>query len=636
MENMKPQNRLKESLTAKMIAFLLCIVLGSAAAAAAFGTVLMQGGNIYSVSGDIFVSDLLADYAKSEADHALSLYLSNGGDALGHAYEGSNLSFSIFEGGRLIYGNDRSADAAYSYESDFPGKPATVHPDTSQEESSDYAVYTYVDKEFSHNDYSALVHSIAVAIYALRFSIYWIAGACLLIFALFFIFLIGSTGHRRDTDGIYIGFFSKIPFDLFTVGLVLMIYQLLSAAIYVSDIGFLPEKTVLFALILVVIVSLFLGWCLSLAKRIKLGAPWRNTLIYRLPGWTWKLLKRVGRFLGYIKNNFSLVWETVIILLAAQFVLIALHAFLRESVLGLAYWVLDILLMISVLYIAIMLHKLQAAGCEIARGNLDCRVDTKNMIGGFKKHAEDLNSISLGMARAVDERMKSERLKTELITNVSHDIKTPLTSIINYSDLISRAKCDDGKMAEYIEVLSRQSERLKKLIVDLIEVSKASTGNIEVSLAPCDAEVLLTQAIGEFEEKLSGNSLELIITKPKDPVMIMADGKLLWRVFDNLMDNVCKYTMPGTRVYLSLEEVDGEAVISFKNTSKSPLNIKAEELMERFVRGDSSRHTEGSGLGLSIARSLVELQSGIFSITIDGDFFRADLRFKQTQEQHLQ
>ena len=250
------------------------------------------------------------------------------------------------------------------------------------------------------------------------------------------------------------------------------------------------------------------------------------------------------------------------------------------------------------------------------------------MFWEFKKHGENLNNISLGMSRAVDERMKSERFKTELITNVSHDIKTPLTSIINYVDLLNREDLPDGTIKEYVGVLVRQSSRLKKLIDDLVEASKASTGNIVVNSTRTEIGVLLTQAAGEYEERLRSNELELIQNQPEEEVYIMADGRLLWRVFDNLMNNICKYSQPGTRVYLDLEKVNGEVVITFKNISRNPLNISSEELLERFVRGDSARSTEGSGLGLSIAKSLVELQGGKLDLAIDGDLFKVILKFK--------
>jgi signal transduction histidine kinase len=218
-------------------------------------------------------------------------------------------------------------------------------------------------------------------------------------------------------------------------------------------------------------------------------------------------------------------------------------------------------------------------------------------------------------------------MKTELITNVSHDIKTPLTSIINYADLIAREKPENEKIAEYCEVLTRQSGKLKRLIEDLVEASKASTGNLEVNPVPCDASIFLQQAGGEYEEKLEAAGLSLVTKLPDREIMILADSRRMWRVFDNLMNNVCKYSQQGTRVYLSLEAEGQEAVITFKNTSARQLDISPEELMERFVRGDSSRNTEGNGLGLSIARSLTELQGGSFSLQVDGDLFKAILRF---------
>ena len=286
----------------------------------------------------------------------------------------------------------------------------------------------------------------------------------------------------------------------------------------------------------------------------------------------------------------------------------------------------------AVLYCAIVLKKLQEASKALADGDLSYQIDTSKMFGDFKNYGELLNSISKGMAIAVEERIKSERMKTELITNVSHDIKTPLTSIINYTDLISKEPCDNKKINEYSSVLLQQSERLKRLIDDLVEASKASTGNLEVNLAPCEANILLTQVVGEYSEKIQNKSLELITNQPESIIMIMADGRRLWRVFDNLMNNICKYSQSGTRVYLSLEKQGNEAVITFKNTSRLSLNISADELMERFVRGDSSRNTEGNGLGLSIAKSLTELQNGKLELYIDGDLFKVILKFPIIKE----
>jgi signal transduction histidine kinase len=231
------------------------------------------------------------------------------------------------------------------------------------------------------------------------------------------------------------------------------------------------------------------------------------------------------------------------------------------------------------------------------------------------------------MSIAVEDRLKSERMKTELITNVSHDIKTPITSIINYASLINDEKTENPKISEYTQVLIRQSEKLKRLVEDLVEVSKATTNNLDVLLAPCNANVFIQQASGEYEEKMKASELTMVTSVPDKEINIMADGRRMWRVFDNLMNNICKYAQPGTRVYLSLEEKEKCAEITFKNTSREALNMTEDELMERFTRGDSSRNTEGNGLGLAIAKSLAELQGGKMNVIIDGDLFKAVLRF---------
>jgi signal transduction histidine kinase len=273
------------------------------------------------------------------------------------------------------------------------------------------------------------------------------------------------------------------------------------------------------------------------------------------------------------------------------------------------------------------LRRLQKSGIALASGDLSYRVDTKGLLGDFKKHGENLNDISKGMNLAIEKQMKSERMKTELITNVSHDIKTPLTSIINYADLIGKEKTNNKKITEYAEVLTRQSEKLKRLIEDLVEASKASTGNLEVELAICDAAVFVNQASGEYQNRMKESSLTLLTSVPEEELRIMADSRRMWRIFDNLMNNICKYAQPDTRVYLSLEKEEDKAVFTFRNTSREQLNISEEELMERFTRGDASRNTEGNGLGLSIARSMAQLQNGDLKISIDGDLFKAILSF---------
>jgi len=249
------------------------------------------------------------------------------------------------------------------------------------------------------------------------------------------------------------------------------------------------------------------------------------------------------------------------------------------------------------------------------------------MLNDFKKHAENLNNISKGMSNAINEKMKSEHFKSELITNVSHDIRTPLTSIINYVDLLDRQNIDDATSKEYIEILKRQSARLKKLTDDLIEASKATSGVITANMEKLNLKEIMNQAIGEYSTKLTENDIEPVMNDFSSDIHILADGRLIWRVMDNMLENICKYSQPGTRAYITVEQQLNRVRICFKNVSKYKLNISADELMERFVRGDSSRTGEGSGLGLSIAKSLTEIMKGAMLLEIEGDLFKACLVF---------
>ncbi len=347
------------------------------------------------------------------------------------------------------------------------------------------------------------------------------------------------------------------------------------------------------------------------------------------------VLKRGCIFLGRAIGKLPLIWKTtcavVLISLLEIIVLIAClncgENAVSKMVLVSGWFVEKIILVPFVLLVSLKLRTLKIAGNALAEGNLAYQVDESRLFWDLKEHGSALNRISEGVNIAVQERIKSEHFKTELITNVSHDIKTPLTSIINYSDLLCKEETDNERIKEYAEVLHRQSGRLKKLIEDLMEASKASTGNIEVKLEACEVGVLLEQAVGEFDTRFYEKNMDVITKISPEPLKIMADGRLLWRVFDNLLNNICKYAQGGTRVYLSVEKIADNAVVTFKNISKYPLDITEEELMERFVRGDKSRHTEGNGLGLNIAKSLVELQKGTMKLIIDGDLFKVILSF---------
>ncbi len=264
---------------------------------------------------------------------------------------------------------------------------------------------------------------------------------------------------------------------------------------------------------------------------------------------------------------------------------------------------------------------------EIAGGNLEYQIALDELKGSNLEMAKDMNNVREGMRNAIEEQMKSERLKTDLITNVSHDIKTPLTSIINYVDILKREHIQDEKIQSYIEILDRKSQRLKHLTEDLVEASKISSGNIELHMEEINLKQLLKQTNGEFEEKFEKKNLSLVCTLPENQMLIRADGRRMWRVIENLYHNAAKYSMPGTRVYVDGQFKNGKVIVSIKNTSEFPLNFSADELMERFVRGDVSRNTEGSGLGLEIARNLTCMQNGTFDVYLDGDLFKVTLSF---------
>lgn len=289
-----------------------------------------------------------------------------------------------------------------------------------------------------------------------------------------------------------------------------------------------------------------------------------------------------------------------------------------------ALWIYGFILLIRKIH---SLYKIKDALHQIYEGNNDVKLNETDFSGDLNQMASDVNDIAGGFSNAIAESLKSERLKTELITNVSHDIKTPLTSIISYVDLLKQEDISNEKASEYINVLDNKSQRLKKLIEDLVEASKASSGNIKLAKENLNVAELIKQCIGEFEDRFKNNNLDIITSIPKEDICIYADSRYMFRVIENVFSNISKYALKGSRVYIDVTKDSDKINISIKNISKDKLNIAPDELMQRFVRGDKSRLTEGSGLGLSISNSLTELQGGTFKISIDGDLFKVDLSF---------
>ena len=468
---------------------------------------------------------------------------------------------------------------------------------------------TLLEKSGQAPSYSYLVCSWLLAHTGLAI---FLTVLCGLLTLFCFCFSMASAGHWQNHEGIHLTWLDKIPADVWIIAL--------PSAFFIGWDTFYSEwGRVLFCAALIPVTLLFL--CVF-AAQCKAGTVIRGSLTARVLRLLWRILRGVTLWLWRIVTGIPLVWKTALVTAALAFLEFILYVSPSRDPLFLVVKVLEIL---AVLAIALNLRTLEKNGKQLSEGDLSTPVDTKRLFGAFRRYGQAMNRLQSGMESAVQEQMRAERMKTELITNVSHDIKTPLTSIVNYVDLLKKEDIPSPAAREYITVLDRQSKRLKKLTEDLVEASKASSGALPVDLQPTDVSVLFDQIVGEYQERLADCRLTLVARPPEQAVSVYADGKLLSRVMDNLVSNICKYALEDTRVYAVAACDEEHVTISFKNVSRAELNISPDELMERFVRGDASRHTEGSGLGLSIARSLVHLMGGTFRLSIDADLFRADV-----------
>lgn len=364
---------------------------------------------------------------------------------------------------------------------------------------------------------------------------------------------------------------------------------------------------------------MFLVGYLSLVRRLKAGTMWKNSVLHM-----------IVQFVHQVSINIGSVWKVVIIF-GGLFLIHGAAQISGHSVLVVILLPIDIVAFVYLVYQTIGKKKIKQGISQIAHGEIDYKIDTTGLSGEQKEVAELVNVIGTGLNKAVEKSVKNERLKTDLITNVSHDIKTPLTSIINYVELLKQENFEDPKIRRYIEVLEQKSQRLKTLTEDVVEASKVSSGNISLDMMNLNLVEMIQQTSGEFQEKFAARNLEEVLNLPEEEAMICVDGRRTWRVLENIYNNAAKYAMEGSRIYADLTVLEDQVLFTLKNVSAYPLNISADELTERFIRGDISRSTEGSGLGLSIAKTLTEMQKGQFELYLDGDLFKVTIRFPRVK-----
>lgn len=626
-------------------------------------------------------SDPSYDYQiKDSKDNVVAESITMTGDFTEFAYTVNagtvNYEFPVSEGVTSKFPNweETREQLAEEYQKEHPDEEFQV---SGFWVSDNTEIYYVVQEQPTKQDYTVVFHiansglggtqadrlwSMADAVWRHELEVSVALGVCLVLFAALAVYLCMAAGRKPGSEEIRPGGLNCIPLDIYLAAVVL------GAAGYVfcasEGLRYFIQQSMLTLLSiygygLYAWCLLFVGCCFACAAQFKTpnfywwrhsvtGLCWRIvvwcwhfgwkclgwaykilwTVTIGLVSWAWKTIKKFFSWLiGWVRKLYGLLplsWQWLVggLLVGGC----TFPGLLWDS--SLLLFISFAIALAVVIYSANVYATLLEAAKRMRGGDLEIKVDEKLMIGGFKDMAQELNGLSDVVMVAAQKQMRSERMRTELITNVSHDIKTPLTSIINYVDLLQKPHSPEDEQT-YLEVLSRQSNRMKRLIDDLIELSKASTGNITVNLTTMDAVETVNQALGEFTDKLEAAHLMPVFRAPKEPLYIHADGRLAWRSMSNLLSNAAKYAQPDTRLYVDMVAVDGKVCISFKNISRDSLNISADELMERFVRGEASRSQEGSGLGLNIAKSMMELQHGALELLVDGDLFKATLIFPQ-------
>lgn len=489
------------------------------------------------------------------------------------------------------------------------------------DDAKNFSVYTSLENELTYYDQyrtNKTVFDMAQILYKPALYLLPLSIIAVLVLLIMNCFLIGL---RNEKGEVILNAFDKTP--LLVALIVLFILSMIGCGFLIAltseNLTLILSGTAIGAVIVYISFVFFLE---TIIKRIKSKTLFRNTITYRILRWIKSLITSMTR-------NANMTVKLILIFIAFGILnIIGFGSSINNEPIGffilIAIWVYAFAKMHQWL---VRYIEIKNAINEIYIGNTEVHLDEKRYKGSLNSMAIQVNDIAGGLSNAIQEKLKSERLKTELITNVSHDIKTPLTSIINYVDLLKKEKMPKEQAEEYLNILDNKSQRLKRLTEDLVEASKASSGNIKLNIEKLNVNELLKQVSGEFEDKFKSRNLEEVMSLPEKNVYINADSRYMYRILENMYSNISKYAMDNTRVYIDVIPNNNRITIQMKNISKEKLNISTEELMQRFVRGDSARNTEGSGLGLSIATSLTTLQGGTFNIYLDGDLYKVIIEF---------
>ena len=513
------------------------------------------------------------------------------------------------------------------------GKSATNDIEYVTAHIEDFQIYTSYTPKFTENSNQALSNEFIEILKPYQTVIYVLVPISTMMVILILMYLIISIGHKNGVEGISTTDFDKRPLEIIlgiSVAIFTIIMLMTFGGITPSDISLEVSLVVTAYFSIYIVIAIIFD---TTVRRLKAKMFWKTTIIGKFFKIFEKMFTKLENFFKELrgtskffdKTTKKFILDCIIAIVFAIIVLLIFHQnFIFTTLLETG---IVIIFVFRILKAIADYDKIEEKLKEMYDGNNNETLDRNEFLPEFYQSVDYINDISNGFERAIQDRIKSERLKTELITNVSHDIKTPLTSIINYVDLLKKEDIKNEKANEYIEILDSKSQRLKKLIEDLVEASKVSTGNVKLKLEKINIIELLNQAIGEFEDKFEAKKLEIILDSKESEIYILADSRYMYRIIENLFSNISKYALENSRVYIDIIKKSNQVYIEMKNISKEKLNISAEELMQRFVRGDKSRTTEGSGLGISIAQNLTEIQKGVFNLKLDGDLFRVELIF---------